>query len=191
MEDLKVGDLIKCMSFYDTGVTVGKVYQIDNLDDNKKRITFVDDDLDTRSIEIKNFNTYFKKVDNQLERNQKQRPLGGSTHYYELPENATELSHAIGEIKIIDDTMRQLLVLGIIEYDNNSVRNSNIGASNYAQHIIQPWSIIQDWELNYWDGDIIKRVLRTKNTDSRKMDYQKIIHICEERIRQIEIETIT
>ena len=76
MEDLKVGDLIKCMSFYGTGVTVGKVYQIDNLDDNKKRITFVDDDLDTRSIGIKNFNTYFKKVDNQLEKNQKQRPSG-------------------------------------------------------------------------------------------------------------------
>lgn len=189
MEDLKVGDIIELTSYYDNFFTVGTKYNITYL--SEYRFSVIDDEGDERNIEYIRFYDYFKKVDNQSERNQEQRPSGGSTHYYELPKNATELSHSMGEIKINDDTIRQLLILGIIEYDNNSVRSSNIGASNYAQHIIQPWSIIQDWELNYWDGDIIKRVLRTKNTDSRKMDYQKIIHICEERIRQIEIETIT
>lgn len=33
----------------------------------------------------------------------------------------------------------------------------------------------------------LKRILRTKSTDSRKLDYEKIIHICKERIRQIEL----
>lgn len=100
MEDLKVGDFIKCMSFYDIGVTVGKTYKIDNLDDNKKRITFIDDDLDIRSIEIKILNRNFKKVDNQSERNQELRLTGGSTHYYELPKNATELKHLIRHKKM-------------------------------------------------------------------------------------------
>ena len=66
-----------------------------------------------------------------------------------------------------------------------NVRSKNVGNSNYAQHKIQPWDIWIDWELNPWDADIIKRTLRTKKGDSRIMDYEKIIHVCEERIRQI------
>lgn len=44
-----------------------------------------------------------------------------------------------------------------------------------------------EYNLNPWDADIVKRILRTKSTDSRKLDYEKIIHICKERIRQIEL----
>ena len=57
-----------------------------------------------------------------------------------------------------------------------------------CQHVIQPWSIWIDWNLNPWDADIVKRVLRTKQGESRLLDYEKIIHICEERIRQINCE---
>ena len=70
------------------------------------------------------------------------------------------------------------------EADN--VRAYNVGASNYAEHKIQPWDIYLDYDLNPWDADIVKRVLRTKKTDTRIMDYEKIIHICKERIRQID-----
>ena len=67
----------------------------------------------------------------------------------------------------------------------SEVRNKNVGNSNYAEHKIQPWDIWLDWGLNPWDADIIKRTLRTKEGESRIMDYQKIIHVCEERIRQL------
>lgn len=77
----------------------------------------------------------------------------------------------------------QLDRLGIIP---NGVREMNVGASDYAQHTIQPWAIWMDWELNAWDADIVKRVLRKKKTDKRIMDYKKIIHICRERIRQLQ-----
>lgn len=70
----------------------------------------------------------------------------------------------------------------------SKVRASNIGTSNYAKHIIQPWSIWMDWDLNPWDADIIKRTLRTKSDQSRKEDYEKIIHICNERIRQLSFD---
>lgn len=83
------------------------------------------------------------------------------------------------------DTYDALHRLGIL---NTSVRAYNRGGSDYSQHIIQPWSVIQEYRLNYWDGDIIKRVLRHKQGDPRRLDYEKIIHICEERIRQIEAE---
>ena len=70
--------------------------------------------------------------------------------------------------------------------DRDSVRSHNIGSSDYAKHKIQPWDIWIEYRLNPWDADIIKRILRKKSTDPRKLDYEKIIHICQERIRQIE-----
>lgn len=67
------------------------------------------------------------------------------------------------------------------------VRSYNVGQSDYAKHKIQPWDIWLEYKLNPWDADIIKRILRTKETDSRKLDYEKIIHIAKERIRQLDL----
>ena len=86
---------------------------------------------------------------------------------------------------------QKLKYLGIIhnEVDGIDVRSHNVGTSNYSKHIIQPWSIWLDYpELTSWDHDIIKRILRTKKGESRAVDYEKIIHDCEERLRQISIE---
>lgn len=64
----------------------------------------------------------------------------------------------------------------------------NVGKSDYATKSIQPWDIWEEYDLNPWDADIVKRILRTKDdasmtpTEQRKLDYQKIIHICEKRI---------
>lgn len=65
-------------------------------------------------------------------------------------------------------------------------RTYNEGKSDYSKHIIQPWSIWLDYNLNPWDADIVKRILRTKEGESRELDYKKIIHICNERLRQLE-----
>ena len=87
---------------------------------------------------------------------------------------------------------KELERLGII--DNSGVRNDNAGTSNYSKHFIQPWTIWLDYPLlNSWDHDIVKRVLRQKvdagysAAEQRKLDYKKIIHDCEECIRQIEV----
>lgn len=93
------------------------------------------------------------------------------------------------------------------------VRSFNIGNSDYSKHKIQPWDIWDEYKLNPFDADIVKRVLRHKERVpksfidklkrfitgstldellkedaicSRKEDYEKIIHICQERIRQID-----
>ncbi|WAX10695.1 hypothetical protein BV674P5_00038 [Phocaeicola phage BV674P5] len=73
-----------------------------------------------------------------------------------------------------------------VKEDKEDVRSYNVGASDYAKHNIQPWDIWREYNLNPWDADIVKRVLRTKETDGRRLDYEKIIHICKERIRQID-----
>lgn len=85
--------------------------------------------------------------------------------------------------EISDDLYNKLYELGIIGAD---CRTFNCGSSDYSKHFIQCWSIWQDYNLNPWDADIIKRTLRHKDGDSRKLDYEKIKHICDERIRQID-----
>lgn len=69
----------------------------------------------------------------------------------------------------------------------NSVRDHNIGESDYSKHPIQPWTIWLAYpNMNPWDADIVKRVLRDKSTEPRIQDYKKIIHNAQERIRQIQ-----
>ena len=67
----------------------------------------------------------------------------------------------------------------------DTIREHNVGDSDYAKHKIQPWDIWLEYNLNPWDADLIKRILRTKKGNSRILEYQKMIHICEERIEQL------
>ena len=101
------------------------------------------------------------------------------------PDNKPEPTQETNSRLIDEDTYQALRRLGILD---TSVRAYNRGTSDYSRHIIQPWTIWQDYNLNPWDADIVKRILRTKHGDSRRLDYEKIIHICEERIRQIDTE---
>lgn len=82
-----------------------------------------------------------------------------------------------------EKTKKEVPTLDVIKED---VRVYNVGESDYARHKIQPWDIWIEYKLNPFDADIVKRVLRHKPTDTRKKDYEKIIHICKERIRQID-----
>ena len=87
------------------------------------------------------------------------------------------------ELKTIKHVLQDIEALQ--EEQANQIRKYNIGSSDYAKRKIQPWDIWLEYELNPWDADIVKRVLRNKQGQSRIEEYQKIIHICEERIRQI------
>lgn len=78
--------------------------------------------------------------------------------------------------------------MGILKTTEESCQSYHIGKSDYSRHVIQPWNIWREYNLNPWDADIVKRVLRTKDGEDRKLDYEKIIHICKERIRQLEAE---
>ena len=74
---------------------------------------------------------------------------------------------------------------------NEDIRSYNVGDSDYASRRIQPWDIWEEYKLNPWEADIIKRVLRKKKThgkterESRVEDLEKIIHVAKELIRQL------
>lgn len=87
--------------------------------------------------------------------------------------------------EISDKLYNQLKRLGIIDADT---RSHNVGASDYSKHLFQPWTAWIEYNLNAFDADILKRVLRTKEGEDRITDYEKIIHICQERIRQLKCE---
>ena len=94
-------------------------------------------------------------------------------------------SNPTPKVQIDWELYKKLRKLGILVKEDDDTRNYNVGLSDYSKHLIQPWSIWIDYNLNAWDADIIKRVLRTKRGESRESDYNKIIHDCKERIRQL------
>jgi hypothetical protein len=87
--------------------------------------------------------------------------------------------------EISDKLYHQLKRLGVIDADT---RSHNVGASDYSKRLFQPWTAWIEYNLNAFDADILKRVLRTKEGEDRITDYEKIIHICQERIRQLKFE---
>ena len=58
-----------------------------------------------------------------------------------------------------------------------------IGGDHYVKFEIQPWNIIDCYSLNYYEGNILKYLLRSK--ENRVEDLQKLIHYAE---KQIEVE---
>lgn len=71
-------------------------------------------------------------------------------------------------------------------FNRENVMSYNVGDSDYSKNKIQPWDVWEEYFLNPWDADIVKRTLRTKETQSRREDYEKIKHICDKRISQID-----
>ena len=52
-----------------------------------------------------------------------------------------------------------------------------IGGDHYF-NAIQPWDIIRAWDLNYWEGNIVKYVLRHKGK-GKVEDLEKAKHYLE------------
>lgn len=73
---------------------------------------------------------------------------------------------------------------------SENVQSYNVGKSDYSKHTIQPWDIWKEYNLNPWDADIVKRVLRSKEGEERTLDYEKIIHICKYRISELSKEDL-
>ena len=60
------------------------------------------------------------------------------------------------------------------------VRETQVGGDHYRKHKIQPWDIWEEYQLNPWEADVVKRILRRKG--DRVEDLEKIIHVCRKLI---------
>lgn len=52
--------------------------------------------------------------------------------------------------------------------------HKQVGGDHYF-NAIQPWDIIRAWDLNYWEGNIVKYVLRHKGKNKAE-DLEKARH---------------
>lgn len=93
-------------------------------------------------------------------------------------------------MKLNGKEIEHLLDLGILKTTEESCQSYHIGKSDYSRHVIQPWNIWKEYNLNPWDADIVKRVLRSKEGEERTLDYEKIIHICKYRIAELSKEVL-
>ncbi len=55
--------------------------------------------------------------------------------------------------------------------------SKQVGGDHYRKHQIQPWDIIDEYGLNFYEGNALKYLLRRKG--DRVEDLQKCIHYLE------------
>jgi hypothetical protein len=63
------------------------------------------------------------------------------------------------------------------EDTGKSVRDQQVAGTHY-QKAIQPWDIISEWKLDFWEGNVVKYILRWKDKDGVQ-DLKKAKHYLE------------
>lgn len=72
------------------------------------------------------------------------------------------------------------------------IMNKQVGGSHYVRCSLQPWEVIERNELDFWEGNVIKYVLRYRHKDGLQ-DLLKAKHYLEYLINREEknVPTIT
>lgn len=83
-------------------------------------------------------------------------------------------------------TVRAKTIVGGVYDDDgsNAIGCKQVGGNHYVKHCIQPWDIIDEYNLDYYEGCVLKYLLRDK--DNRKQDLEKAIHCLEKIIGDME-----
>ncbi len=125
-----------------------------------------------------------------------ERPIGMSKKEYhdiihherfsELRRNGKDVSEAFLRTQDTMDVEKIAEQCLTGESPRAGTMSTNVGKSDYAQHAIQPWDVWDAYNLNPYDCDIVKRILRDKSEEDTLLDYRKIQHICQKRIDDIE-----
>lgn len=61
------------------------------------------------------------------------------------------------------------------------MESKQVGGTHYF-NAIQPWTIIRSWNMNFWEGNILKYLLRHQGK-GRKEDLEKAVHYLEYLIK--------
>jgi hypothetical protein len=59
--------------------------------------------------------------------------------------------------------------------DAQDTRTKQVGGTHYAAHEIQPWDIIEEYQLDFWLGNVIKYVCRHEEKNGLE-DLEKAAH---------------
>lgn len=67
-----------------------------------------------------------------------------------------------------------------------TARQGQVDGQHYIQHKIQPWDVIAEYGLDFWEGNVIKYLLRRKGM--RLIDLKKARHYLDYLIEREEAE---
>lgn len=67
---------------------------------------------------------------------------------------------------------------------SDEVMKKQVGGEHYKKHAIQPWDVIDEYNLNYYEGNALKYLLRHKA--NRIEDLKKAVHYLEKEIFNLE-----
>jgi hypothetical protein len=73
-----------------------------------------------------------------------------------------------------EDAMASVSDMWKIGPDKSPAKSRQVGGDHYKQHDLQPWDIIEVFDLDFWEGNCLKYLLRKK--DNRLQDLQKARH---------------
>jgi len=76
-------------------------------------------------------------------------------------------------------------------HDRQAIRDESparyqIGGDHYVRHQIQPWDIIECYGLNFWEGNILKYLLRRKENEPRIEALKTLRHYADYLIQREE-----
>ncbi len=69
----------------------------------------------------------------------------------------------------------------------NYVMDKQVAGDHYNTKLLQPWDIIDEYGLNFYEGNMLKYLLRRKN--DRVTDLEKLIHYAEKEIENVKQNT--
>jgi len=64
------------------------------------------------------------------------------------------------------------------------IMKKQVGGTHYKNYRFQVWDIVDEYKLNYYEGNALKYLLRRKG--DRKEDLQKAIHYLEKLVGEIQ-----
>lgn len=67
-----------------------------------------------------------------------------------------------------------------------SLRDAQVGGNHYASHKIQVWDIVDDWNLDYYRGHVVKYTIRAGSKGPALEDLKKAMHCLQKAIEMEE-----
>ena len=62
------------------------------------------------------------------------------------------------------------------DIDKTCLRERQVGGDHYRTHEIQPWDVVDDYDLSFYEGNVLKYLLRRKPGTKRLTDLYKARH---------------
>ena len=111
---------------------------------------------------------------------------------HEMTEEDEDQLRRLGRYDLLDvlnephkspaDRPADMTQLGFARDESPSDRH--VGGSHYKKHSIQPWDIIDGYKLGFYEGNVLKYLLRDKG--NKKEDLKKAIHYLEKIIEGLD-----